>query len=93
MDYLTDDSVYERIRSEVEKARQKVYSAVNLTMVETYWNIGKQIYEAQGKNERAEYGKELLTVNPLPNFCHENLQRNLAKDLQSVILIICVLFT
>ena len=60
MDYLTDDSVYERIRSEVEKARQKVYSAVNLTMVETYWNIGKQIYEAQGKNERAEYGKELL---------------------------------
>ncbi len=29
-------------------------------MVETYWNIGKQIYEAQGENERAEYGAGLL---------------------------------
>jgi len=29
-------------------------------MVETYWNIGKQIYEAQGENERAEYGPGLL---------------------------------
>ncbi len=60
MDYLTENNIYERIRSEVEKARQKVYATVNLTMVETYWNIGKQIYEAQDKNERAEYGKGLL---------------------------------
>ncbi len=60
MFHLADDNVYERIRSEVEKARQKVYAAVNFTMVETYWNIGKQIYEAQGENERAEYGKGLL---------------------------------
>jgi hypothetical protein len=29
-------------------------------MVETYWNIGKQICEAQGNNDRAEYGKGLL---------------------------------
>lgn len=60
MDYLTENNIYERIRSEVEKARQKVYATVNLTMVETYWNIGKQIYEAQDKSERAEYGKGLL---------------------------------
>lgn len=60
MDYLTENNIYEKIRSEVEKARQKVYATVNLTMVETYWNIGKQIYEAQDKNERAEYGKGLL---------------------------------
>lgn len=31
-------------------------------MVETYWNIGKQIYEEQGENERAEYGKGLLKI-------------------------------
>ncbi len=60
MDYLTENNIYERIRSEVEKARQKVYATVNLTMVETYRNIGKQIYEAQDKSERAEYGKGLL---------------------------------
>ena len=29
-------------------------------MVIAYWNIGKQIYEACGENERAEYGKQLL---------------------------------
>jgi hypothetical protein len=29
-------------------------------MVEAYWLIGKQIVEAQGHNERAEYGSQLL---------------------------------
>lgn len=39
---------------------KKVYSTVNFIMVETYWSIGKQIFEAQGENERAEYGAGLL---------------------------------
>ena len=43
------NNLYENIRNEVSKARQKVYAAVKLAMVETYWNIGKQIYEAQEK--------------------------------------------
>lgn len=55
-----ENNLYENIRNEVTKARQKVYAAVNFAMVETYWNIGKQIYEAQGENERAEYGSGLL---------------------------------
>lgn len=29
-------------------------------MVETYWHVGRQIYEAQGENERAEYGAGLI---------------------------------
>ena len=37
-----------------------MYSTVNFVMVETYWNIGKQIYEEQSENECAEYGKVLL---------------------------------
>jgi predicted nuclease of restriction endonuclease-like (RecB) superfamily len=56
------NNLYENIRNEVAKARQKVYAAVNFAMVETYWNIGKQIYEAQGENERAEYGSGLLKL-------------------------------
>lgn len=56
------NNLYENIRNEVAKARQKVYAAVNFAMVETYWNIGKQIYEAQGENERAEYGNGLLKL-------------------------------
>lgn len=60
MGHLQGNNLYENIRNEVTKARQKVYTAVNVAMIETYWNIGKQIYEAQGENERAEYGKGLL---------------------------------
>lgn len=55
-----ENNLYKNIRNEVEKAQQKVYATVNFAMVETYWNIGKQIYEAQGETERAEYGKGLL---------------------------------
>ena len=29
-------------------------------MVEAYWDIGKKIYEICGKNDRAEYGKQVL---------------------------------
>jgi predicted nuclease of restriction endonuclease-like (RecB) superfamily len=44
----------------VTAAQKKVFSTVNFVMVETYWNIGKLICDAQGDNERAEYGKGLL---------------------------------
>jgi predicted nuclease of restriction endonuclease-like (RecB) superfamily len=46
----------------LHSARQQVIRQVNLTMVQTYFEIGKMIVEEeqQGKN-RAEYGKHLLT--------------------------------
>lgn len=60
MDRIIDKNIYESIRVAVAEAQKKVYTTVNFVMVETYWNIGKQIYEAQGENERAEYGAGLL---------------------------------
>ncbi len=41
--------------------QQKAFQKVNTILVETYWNIGRQIveYEQQG-NEKAEYGSQLL---------------------------------
>lgn len=60
MEYLAGSKIYENIKLTLKEAQQKVYSTVNFVMVETYWNIGKQIYEAQGENERVEYGKGLL---------------------------------
>ena len=50
--------IYQNIRNTLTNARKKVYNTVNTTMVETYWDIGKQLEEAIG--ERAEYGKGLL---------------------------------
>ena len=50
--------IYQNIRETLVQARMKVVTAINFTMVEAYWEIGRQITEAQG--ERAEYGKQLL---------------------------------
>ncbi|TRZ85216.1 DUF1016 domain-containing protein [bacterium] len=52
---------YQAIIDILRNARSKAYHAVNFTMVEAYWNIGRRIVEEeqQGK-ERAEYGKYLI---------------------------------
>ena len=56
----SDHFIYSQIREILTTARTKAYSAVNFAMVEAYWLIGKQIVEAQGNFERAEYGTQLL---------------------------------
>lgn len=53
-----DADIYNCIRDTLAQARTRAYSAINFTMVEAYWDIGRQIDEAVG--ERAEYGKGLL---------------------------------
>ncbi|KAA6302566.1 MAG: hypothetical protein EZS26_001398 [Candidatus Ordinivivax streblomastigis] len=52
--------IYGQIKEILTTAREKAYAAVNFAMVEAYWLIGKHIVEAQGNNERAEYGTQLL---------------------------------
>jgi len=50
------------------QGRVRAVQAVNVQLIETYWQVGRQIVEfEQGGNLRAEYGKALIT--------------NLAKDL------------
>ncbi|WP_139652439.1 DUF1016 N-terminal domain-containing protein [Raoultibacter phocaeensis] len=53
-----DPSIYKSIRETLEEARRKTRIAVNEAIVIAYWEIGRQIVEAQG--ERAEYGKRLM---------------------------------
>lgn len=54
------EQTYNSVRGYVIEAQQQVYRAVNFAMVEAYWKIGKEIYEACGESERAAYGKQLL---------------------------------
>jgi hypothetical protein len=54
-----ENAVYDNIRAVLATARQKAYSAVNSAMVEAYWDVGRQIVEAQ-KGQRAEYGAGLI---------------------------------
>jgi predicted nuclease of restriction endonuclease-like (RecB) superfamily len=52
-------------------ARKKSYIAINNSMIEAYWLIGKKIVEEeQNGNDRANYGEELL----------KNLSRELSKE-------------
>lgn len=57
---IVDVRLFDDVRSILNNARQKTYSAVNLAMIEAYWNIGKVIVERQGGEERAGYGDGLI---------------------------------
>ena len=49
------------IKNLLDQARKQVVQTVNLTMVKTYFEIGKMIVEDEQNGEnRAEYGKEIL---------------------------------
>jgi predicted nuclease of restriction endonuclease-like (RecB) superfamily len=58
---IADNQLFGKIAELIELARKKVATTVNLTMVHTYYEIGRMIVEdeQQGK-ERAEYGKAIL---------------------------------
>jgi predicted nuclease of restriction endonuclease-like (RecB) superfamily len=52
---------YEEIKTLLHQARTHVYSTINITMTQTYWQIGKRIVEEEQHGEsRATYGKAIL---------------------------------
>ncbi len=56
-----DDILYQRISTLIEESRQRVKTAVNTTMVYTYYSVGKYIVEDEQHGEqRATYGKAVL---------------------------------
>jgi hypothetical protein len=53
--------LFEQIHTLVEQARGRAARAVNQTMIETYWHIGRLIMEEEQKGEsRAVYGARLI---------------------------------
>jgi predicted nuclease of restriction endonuclease-like (RecB) superfamily len=49
------------IREILAKARQKAYTAINSSMIEAYWQIGRRIVEQEQQGEtRAAYGEQVL---------------------------------
>ena len=65
------DQLYQRIREILESSRNKVYQTANFEMVQSYWNVGREIIEEeqQGK-KKAEYGKYIV----------KNLSERLSND-------------
>lgn len=55
-----ENELYKSVRAILAKARAAVYTAANATMVEAYWNVGREIVEKQGGASRAKYGDGLV---------------------------------
>ena len=53
------NDIYQNIRKVILTARHNVKKSANFNMVIAYWDIGKQIVEAQGGKE-TKYGSGLL---------------------------------
>lgn len=54
------EQTYNTIRKSIVQAQHTMATAVNSAMVNAYWEIGEQIFQACGENDRAGYGKGLL---------------------------------
>lgn len=58
---IQNKKFFSDIKDILNIARAKTYSVVNSVMVETYWRIGKRIFEEEQKGKsRAEYGEKLI---------------------------------
>ena len=58
---IEKNSFFNEIKQLLNEARSSVYKAINSTMTQTYFQIGKRIVqEEQHGKHRAQYGKELL---------------------------------
>ena len=53
------NEIYQSIREVILTAKSNVKKSVDFTMVQAYWEIGRQIIESQ-EGPRAEYGKSFL---------------------------------
>lgn len=55
------NKLIENIGKTLEEGRKQAYYAINTILVETYWNIGREIVEYEKANkEHAGYGSELF---------------------------------
>jgi predicted nuclease of restriction endonuclease-like (RecB) superfamily len=55
-----DDIIYSNIRLILINSHNNIVRTINSEMVNAYWHIGKYIFEAQGRKERADYGTRLI---------------------------------
>lgn len=57
----TEIQLYQDITQLIEQAKQKISVQVNSTMTLVFWQVGKRINEDVLQNQRAEYGKHIVT--------------------------------
>jgi hypothetical protein len=59
-DIISKNELIVEIKQLIAEGKQGIAQAINAGLTATYWHIGKRINEEILKNERAEYGKQIL---------------------------------
>lgn len=60
MSNITNEPLFYDIKTLIEETRAKAAVAINSALTLMYWHIGKKINDEILKDERAEYGKEIV---------------------------------
>ena len=61
MNFSLQNDFYSEIKTLIESSRTKVYESVDFVVVETYWQIGKRIFEEEQKGkEQIDFEKVLV---------------------------------
>ena len=70
------------LSSLIDQSKQQVAKVANSTLTILFWHVGKRIQEEVLKNERAEYGKQIITLVSAQleakygrNFTEKNVRR------------------
>lgn len=82
MGEVVSKEFYDDIKKIINESRKNVRNYVNTTMLFTYWNIGKEIVEFQGGEEKTKYGDKViseLSIQLTHDFGKGYDQRNLRK--------------
>jgi predicted nuclease of restriction endonuclease-like (RecB) superfamily len=79
---LNTSNLVLELSSLIEESKQQVAKVVNSTLTLLFWHVGKRIQEEVLKNERAEYGKQIvgtvarqLELKYGRNFTEKNVRR------------------
>ena len=62
MNEITNNILFEQIKNLIEQTKNNVAIAVNSSLTMMYWEIGNKINQDILKNQRAEYGKEIVVT-------------------------------
>mgnify|MGYP004662186851 FL=1 len=61
--HTSDSQFVSDIIQIIRDGKDKAYAAVNASMIDTYWNVGRRIVLEEQKGElRAEYGTQLSPI-------------------------------
>ncbi len=79
---LNTSNLVLELSSLIEESKQQVAKVANSTLTLLLWHVGKRIQEEVLKNERAEYGKQIVTIVSIQlaekygrNFEEKNVRR------------------